>query len=92
MATRNDLFPSKYLKHAELGGAEITLTINSLTIEEIGTDPKEKKPVLNFSNDEKMLVLNLTNYDTIAMGFGEETDNWKAKQIRLIPLSQVSLT
>jgi hypothetical protein len=30
-----------------------------------------------------MLVLNMTNYDTIAMGYGEETDSWRGKRIAL---------
>ncbi len=82
MATRNDLFPSKYLKHADLGGAEVTLTINSVLVEEVGMD-KDKKPVMNFSDDEKFLVLNLTNYETIAAAYGEETAAWRGKKVTL---------
>ncbi len=82
MATRETLFPSKYVKHADLNGQDVTVTIDSIEIEEVGMD-RETKPVLRFKDAKKDLVLNMTNYDTIALAYGEETDNWRGKEITL---------
>ena len=82
MSTRDELFPSKYIKHSDLNGQELTVTIAGLDIEEVGMD-KESKPVLSFKKAKKGLVLNMTNYDAIAEAYGEETDNWPGKKIVL---------
>ncbi len=82
MATRETLFPSKYVKHADLNGQDVTVTIDSMKIEEVGMD-RETKPVLSFKDAKKGLVLNMTNYDTIALAYGEETDNWCNQKITL---------
>ena len=84
MAKRHELFPSKYVKHADLHSREITVTIAKMTMEEVGTE-KEQKPVLHFKEAEKGLVLNVTNYDNIAIAYGEETDDWAGKQVVLYP-------
>ena len=80
---RNDLFPSKWLKGATLSG-DANLTITTLLQEELGDD-RQEKPVLYFKEVEQGLVLNATNYDTIASLYGEETDNWVGKKITIYP-------
>ena len=82
MSTRNELFPSKYVKHSDLNGKEVAVTIAGLDIEEVGMD-NETKPVVNFKDAKKGLILNMTNYDAIAEGYGEETDGWSGKTIVL---------
>ena len=82
MSTRDELFPSKYIKHSDLNGQEVTVTIASLDMEEVGMD-KEEKPVLSFKDAKKKLVLNMTNFDGIAESYGEETDNWPGEKIIL---------
>ena len=62
---RNDLFPSKYFKAADLGGKPITLVIKTASVEPMknmqgGTDDKL---VLGFINQAKSLVVNRTNFD-----------------------------
>ena len=84
MATRDELFPSKYIKHSDLNGQEVTVTIAGLDIEEVGMD-RETKPVLSFKDEKKGLVLNMTNYDAIAEAYDEQTDNWPGKKIILYP-------
>ena len=79
---REDLFPSTYVKHADLNGSEFTVTIERLAIEEVGMD-KERKPVLIFKDAQKRLICNRTNYESIADVYGEETDLWPGKQITL---------
>lgn len=80
------LHPGKYLKGAELMGKTVTVTID-------GIDPRaelkktdgttEHRPLLRFEGKEKMMVLNKTNAQTIAMIHGTEVKGWLGKSIKL---------
>lgn len=79
----NSLFPSNYLKAADLKGAARQVTIESVAVEDMGQG--EKKPVLKFAGVPTGLVLNKTNAQMIAAHFGTETTSWTGKQIELYP-------
>jgi hypothetical protein len=80
------LFPSKYVKAADLEGRTVTLTIRGLTVEEMGHgSEKERVPVLYFEVTKKGLVLNRTNAVIIAALYGDETDNWVGQRISIYP-------
>jgi hypothetical protein len=83
----SDIFPSKYVKAADLQGRTVTLTIKSLAVEEMQThDGKpERKPVLYFERATKGLVLNRTNAMAIAALYGDESDDWRGKRISIYP-------
>lgn len=82
----SQLFPSKYVKAADLNGKTVTLTIDKLVIEELGHgSEKERKPVLYFQKATKGLVLNRTNAMTIAGLYGDESDEWPGKRISIYP-------
>jgi len=77
----NDLFPSNYLRAADLDG-DTVVTIKSLMKEEFqGKD----KPLLHFAGSIKPLVLNRTNAETIADLYGQEVDGWMGQEITLYP-------
>ena len=80
----NDLFPSKYVKAADLKGQEVPVTIMMVQIEEV-EQGKPHLPVAYFNGMTKGLVLNKTNATTIAATYGEETDYWAGKSIVLYP-------
>lgn len=82
-----ELFPSKYVAHADLKGKDVDLTIASLRLEEMHTEGnrKERKPVLYFEKASKGMVLNKTNALTIAGMYGPETDHWSGKRITIYP-------
>ncbi len=82
MANLDDLYPSKYIKHSDLKGQDVNLTITSQSVEEVGMEG-DKKPVLYFKGTNKGLVMNVTNANTIGAAFGRDTDAWKGKQITL---------
>jgi hypothetical protein len=84
---RNDLFPSKYFKAADLNGKPIDLVIKSAAVETLKNmqGGNESKLVLGFINQPKCLVVNRTNYDAIANIHGDETDDWVGKKIQLYP-------
>jgi hypothetical protein len=75
---------SRFLKAADLSG-EKKFRIKSVTVEEIGTDRKERKPVIWFTNDERGLVLNLTNLRTLSGAFGDNMEAWAGKIIVVFP-------
>ena len=51
--TLDDAFPSKYMKASDLPEeGSVTLTIDKVTIEEIGKE-KQEKPVIHFKDHDK---------------------------------------
>ena len=76
----NDVFPSKYLKAAQLKGHEPTVVISRCEMEEVGDD---RKLVLYFQGKEKGMVCNRTNADRIAFMYSPDTDNWIGKEITI---------
>ncbi len=78
----DQLFPSNYLRAADLDG-DTVVTIERVSHEDFEGEPK---PVL-FLRDSKGLVLNKTNSMTIAGLHGDEIGGWTDKQITLFPTS-----
>jgi hypothetical protein len=76
---------SQYLKHEDLGGRNVLVTIERVEIEEIKSETgKEQKPVVYFLGKGKGLILNRTNADSIASILGtDETDDWQGQQVVL---------
>jgi len=56
-----------------------------LTIYEIGAETIRdvKKMTIGFEKVEKLLVVNKTNREVLADAFGDETNDWVGKQVRL---------
>jgi hypothetical protein len=81
------MFPSKYVRAADLRGKPVTKTIKKVQIDplQMKGGKKERKPVVYFSDAEKMLVLNKTNAMMIAKLLGPETDAWAGKRITMFP-------
>lgn len=78
----NDVFPSNFLKHSDLGGKKVKVTIEHVQLEEIGTD---KKPVLYFAGKQKGLVLNKTKAQILASAFSPETNGWTGREVAIYP-------
>jgi hypothetical protein len=85
---RDDLFPSKYLKCADLKGRPRVVEIEQAPIETL-KNPKgeeQRKGVLYFKGAKKALPLNLTNFDAVADIAGtDETNDWPGTKIELYP-------
>lgn len=92
------LFPSLYIKAADLQGRDVTLTIRKIVVEGLnraGTSKKEDRPIVYFEEtaakakrtgkDEKRMVMNKTNARAIASHYGVDTDDWIGKKITLYP-------
>jgi hypothetical protein len=78
----DQLYPSRFLRCADLNGQPMRVTIDGLKREEIGGEPKF---ILTFTNGTKSLVLNKTNGKAIAKALGNETGAWRGKPIVLVP-------
>ena len=79
MATRDEVFPSKYLKAADLGGKPITVLIERADEETLKTPEgrEDVKTVFSFKGAKKALPLNMTNWDSVAEITGEgDTARW----------------
>ena len=78
----SDVFPSKYLRAADLDGREPVVTIDRVVVETLGD---ESKPVVYFTGKDKGLVMNKTNWSSIEDISGEEdSDRWKGTKLKLI--------
>jgi hypothetical protein len=84
---KDDVFPSKYLKHTDLQGKPTTAAIERAVLETLKS-PEGKtqdKIVLYFAGAKKSLPLNVTNFDAVADICGGDTDDWSGCQIELYP-------
>ncbi len=80
----NTIFPSNYLKAADLGGAQARVTIDRVEMETLGQGAQaQERPVIYFAGKEKGLVANKTNMSAIAAVYGDETDEWHGAEIVL---------
>ncbi len=81
----NELTTSKFLKKEDVS-PPLIVTISGITQENLAKDNEapEMKYILQFSENLKPMVLNLTNGKLIAIVTGsEETDDWIGKKITL---------
>lgn len=75
-------FPGAYLKADDLQQREVTCVIDTVQLEEVGS---EQKPVVYFTGKKAGLVLNKTNCNTIAAVYGDESDEWHGRPVILYP-------
>ncbi len=75
-----DIYPSRYVKAADLQGREVEVVISDVVMEKIGDD---NKPVIYFQNKDKGFVANKTNCGRIELAYGDDTDDWIGKPIVL---------
>lgn len=76
-----DAFPSKYISASDLQGSEPVVKITHIAPEEIGG---KQKYICYFAGKKKGLVLNKTNWNTIARISGrDDTDDWTGVEICL---------
>ncbi len=74
--------PSKYLNGSDVGSAVFKLVVKSIVMEKMENDGA-MKPVMYFTNAEKGLVVNATNWDNMALVYEDESENWIGKTIEM---------
>jgi hypothetical protein len=83
---RNDVFPSKYLKAADLNGKPLVVEIEAAPLETLkSANGDEQKIVLYFTDTAKRLPLNVTNFESVANICGDDTEDWPGGKIELFP-------
>jgi hypothetical protein len=90
MATKDQMFPSKYLKASDLNGRSVTLEIKSAPEEMLTgfSGQQEKKTVLYFTTSPKKLPLNKTNFEAVVDVTGEaDSDHWPGHRIEVYSVS-----
>lgn len=83
----SDIFPGRFLTAGEVAEEGEIFTITEVTTEEFGQEgERQSKPVVHFEESPKGLVLNKTNFTSIAKVTGEsDTDAWAGHQVTLYP-------
>src|SRR3974390_2407464 len=90
MATRDQLFPSRYLKAADVGrGMTATiLAAEQRPFKDPKTGEDQQKLMIEFKELDKALICNATNFDSITDILGEgDTDQWPGHKIELYSTS-----
>jgi hypothetical protein len=84
---RDDVFPSKYFKTADLNGKAVIVEIARAQLETLknAKGEEQRKIVLYFTQAQKTLPLNMTNFDVVADICGNDTEDWPGKRIELYP-------
>jgi hypothetical protein len=89
MATRAQMFPSRYLKAEDLEGMPVGLTIEKAVTEmlkDYNTGKMQAKTVVYFEETDKILVLSSkTNWTSIEEIAGPDSDDWAGAKIELYP-------
>jgi hypothetical protein len=80
-----DVFPNRFVKAEDLD-REVPCFIEQVTLEEVFNPANKEKanhPIMYVKGGVKGILLNKTNWHTIADEYGDESDNWKGKAIVL---------
>ena len=84
MPKLSDMYPSNYLRAADFEDGDSVLTIKQVEEDSIGQGKDAKDVwVCYFKEEDKGLVLNKTNSNTIATLYGDDTDDWAGKPVTL---------
>ena len=78
----DQLYPSRFLRCADLNGQPMRVTIAKIAREEVGG---ESKVIMSFADGTKQLILNKTNARAIGKILGSETRAWANRDIMLVP-------
>ena len=78
---RDDVFPSKYLKCADLNGKPIPVVIEAAHYETLKNPEgkEQQKIVLYFVGSKKALPLNVTNFNAVVDATAEQKRPWPGK-------------
>lgn len=76
----SDHFTNDFFRADNFDVKGVVLTIGSVEMDKVGSDDKM---IVHFIDTEKQLPLNKTNALDIAQLYGDDTDDWIGKQIRL---------
>ena len=80
-------FPNRFLVGSDLLDRSYTLTIRSVTQEDLRPGGSlQRKTIVWFHETDKGLILNRTNAYSIEKLYGDDTDNWTDAKINIKPV------
>lgn len=88
MTDYRTMFDKENLGAWDLGGREVTVTIETVKPGTVGGHQgkkKDKKPIITFKGKRKKFVCNVTNASTIASLYGTHVEKWIGKRIVIYP-------
>lgn len=88
MVRVSEHYSGNWVKAEDLGGQDVTVEIEDVTVEEIEDEESGKTKTqiaLHFVGMKKQLGLNKTNALTISGLYGDETDEWIGCFVTLFP-------
>ena len=78
----SDAFPSRYLQTSVVKGKPIVATISHVEMETVGQGADQKRKPVLYLDGQKPMVLNRTNFETLADAFGD-SDEWPANKVKV---------
>lgn len=83
----DQLFPGRFMKAGDFQGKDVTMTIDSIELEDLPQDKgaDRTRGIIGFQKTKKKLVLNRTNGECIKAMFGRDTGEWIGKRVTLWP-------
>ena len=80
----NDYFDSTYMSVSDLDGRDLNITIDRIAKEKVGKQ-QEVRPVLYADGMRKGMIINRTNFKSIAKILGQDDSKWKGGRVTLFP-------
>jgi len=80
---REDAYPSKFMKSVDVKGKPIIAVISHVEMEVVGQGADQKKKPVMHLEGHKPMVVNATNWDALADAFGDDSDEWVGRKIKI---------
>ena len=77
-----DAFPAKYMKSADVKSKPLVATISHMQMDLVGQGQEQREKPILFLEDQKPIVLNRTNFESLEDAFGDSED-WPGHRIRI---------
>jgi len=78
----SDAFPSRYLQTSVVKDKSIVAVISHVELETVGQGADQKRKPVLYLDGQKPMVLNRTNFETLADAFGD-SDEWSGHKIKI---------
>jgi hypothetical protein len=79
----SQMIQSKFLKKEDLEDGDKIVTIKGIELESMQGNESEQRYVLYFRELPKGMVLNVTTIRVLENAFGDDSDDWMGKQVKM---------
>jgi hypothetical protein len=82
---RDDVFPSRFIKAADVAGKPLVVTIDKAAMETLKSPDgrQQEKCVVSFAKTNKVLALNKMNWEALEEIAGSDTNDWPGAKVEL---------